>query len=293
MVLEELTGPVDHVIPADRAITVRDLLTFTAGHGFPSDFSAPIIALLVDQLKQGSPQPQTVPAPQEWMRRLGTIPLLHQPGQGWTYNAGSDILGVLIARASGQSFPDFLTTRIFEPLGMVDSAFATPDGQISRMTSFYGTDSGAGPDADADAGGLVLLDGPDGQFSTEPAFPSGASGLVSTAADLLTFGRMLLAQGRSGADQVVSAALVTEMMTDHTTPAQREAGSAFLDGQGWGYGGSVDISTSNPWTVPGRAGPPRTSCRRSSKVTILLTQVALGGPIPNPAITAFLTAAAG
>ena len=95
-VLRHLDGPVDDVVPAQRPITVEDLLTFRAGHGFPDDFSAPVVQLLFQELRQGPPHPPTVPAPDEWMRRLAGIPLLHQPGQGWTYNTGSDILGVLL-----------------------------------------------------------------------------------------------------------------------------------------------------------------------------------------------------
>lgn len=96
-VVRDLAGPVDDVVAAERAITVRDLLCFTGGYGFPSDFSAPVVQRLFD-LGQGPPQPQAVPEPDEWMRRLAGIPLLHQPGRGWTYNAQSDVLGVLIVR---------------------------------------------------------------------------------------------------------------------------------------------------------------------------------------------------
>ena len=123
MVLRALDGPVEDVVPAERAITVRDLLTFQAGHGFPANFDVPVVQLLMERLGQGPPQPQMVPAPDEWMARLGEIPLLHQPGQGWTYNTGSDILGVLLARAAGTTLGELLAEAIFEPLGMGDTAF--------------------------------------------------------------------------------------------------------------------------------------------------------------------------
>jgi CubicO group peptidase (beta-lactamase class C family) len=107
---------------------VADLLTFRAGYGFPSDFSLPAVGLLFRELKQGPPQPQLVAAPDEWMAALSRIPLLHQPGEAWLYNTCSDILGVLIARVSSRSLPEFLAERLFEPLGMADTGFEVPAG---------------------------------------------------------------------------------------------------------------------------------------------------------------------
>jgi CubicO group peptidase (beta-lactamase class C family) len=91
-------SPVDDVVPAKRPITVRDLLTFQAGYGFPPDFTLPAIQPLFTELHQGPPQPAVVAAPDEWMAMLSRIPLLHQPGEAWLYNTASDIQGVLIAR---------------------------------------------------------------------------------------------------------------------------------------------------------------------------------------------------
>ena len=157
-------GPVDDVVPADRAITVADLLTFRAGYGFPPDFSLPAVQLLVSELKQGPPQPQLVAAPEEWMAALARIPLLHQPGEAWLYNTCSDILGVLIARVSGRPLPEFLAERLFGPLGMADTGFEVPASKLGRFTSYYRT----GP-----AGALELVDAPGGQWSSRPAFPPG------------------------------------------------------------------------------------------------------------------------
>ncbi len=92
-VVRSPAGPVDDVVPAVRPITVADLLTFRAGYGFPSDFSLPVVGLLFSELKQGPPQPQLVATPDEWMAALSRIPLLHQPGEAWLYNACSDIQG--------------------------------------------------------------------------------------------------------------------------------------------------------------------------------------------------------
>ena len=267
-------GPVDDVVPAVRPITVADLLTFRAGYGFPSDFSLPAVGPLFSELKQGPPQPQLVPAPDEWMAALARIPLLYQPGEAWLYETCSDIQGVLIARVSGRPLPEFLAERLFEPLGMADTGFEVPAGQLGRFTSYYRGDP---------AGGLELVDAPGGQWSSRPAFPSGAGGLVSTAADWYSFARMLLAGGSAGGRQLLSPASVRQMTTDQLTPSQRDASRLFLEGQGWGFGGSVDVEAIDPWNVPGRygwVGGTGTAAHiipSTGTVTILLSQVELAG----------------
>ena len=137
-------------------------------------------------LGSGPPEPQVPPAPDEWMRRLSTLPLLYQPGERWLYNTGSDVLGVLIARAAGQPLEEFLRTRVFEPLGMVDTGFSTDI--VDRLGSCYTIDPATGERS--------VFDPPRGQWATPPAFPSGAGGLVSTLDDMHAFGRMLLSGGR-------------------------------------------------------------------------------------------------
>src|SRR5262249_36984748 len=242
VVVRTPASPVDDVIPAVRPITLADLLTFPAGYGFPSDFSLPAVGPLVSELKQGPPEPQLVPAPDEWMAALSRIPLLHQPGEAWLYNTCSDILGVLITRVSGRPLPEFLAERLFEPLGMVDTGFEVPVSKLDRFTSYYRTDP---------AGGLQLVAAPGGQWSSPPAFPSGAGGLVSTVDDWHCFARMLLA-GSAGDSPLLSPASVRQMTTDHLTASQRDASRLFLEGQGWGFGGSVDVEATDPWNVPGR-----------------------------------------
>ena len=104
-VLQRLDGPLDDTVPAKRPITVRDLLTFRMGFGqmmAPPDAYPILSAASEQQIGMGPPSPSQMPAPDEWMRRLGRLPLMHQPGEQWMYNTGSDVLGVLIARASGQ-----------------------------------------------------------------------------------------------------------------------------------------------------------------------------------------------
>jgi CubicO group peptidase (beta-lactamase class C family) len=283
-VVRTTASPVEDVVPATRPITVFDLLTSRAGYGFPSDFTLPAAQRLFPVQKDGR-EPQRFPPPDEWMAELSRVPLLYQPGEEWLYDTCSVLQGVLIARVSGQSLPEFLAERVFQPLGMVDSGFYVPADKLERLTSYYR----AGP-----AGGLELVDGPDGQWSTPPAFPLGNGGLVGTADDWHAFGRMLLAGGiTAGGRRLLSADSVQLMINNHTTPAQRMIGKLFLEGQGWGFGGSVDIATIDPWNVPGRygwVGGTGTSGHitpSTGTVAILLTQVAAEGPTPPEWMRAF------
>ena len=139
-VLKRIDGPLDDTVPAKRPITVRDLLTFRMGFGIimePPDTYPIQRAVSELLLGQGMPNPSTPPAPDEWIRRLGTLPLLHQPGEKWMYHTGSDVLGVLIARASGQPLETFLRERIFGPLGMKDTGFSVPAAKIDRLATSY------------------------------------------------------------------------------------------------------------------------------------------------------------
>jgi len=170
-VLRRINGPLDDTVPAARLITVRDLLTFTMGMGIPFAPSGtyPIQRALDDlQLGQGAPRSQAPPEPDEWLRRLGTLPLMHQPGERWMYNTGCDVLGALIARAAGQPFDRFLRERMFEPLGTTDTAFSVPAEKRDRLVTSYLVDPASGA--------LQPSDPPDGQWSRPPAFPSGPRG---------------------------------------------------------------------------------------------------------------------
>ncbi|MHC5257327.1 serine hydrolase domain-containing protein [Streptomyces sp. UC4497] len=282
-VVRDPAGPIEDVVPAARPITVEDLLTFRAGWGLSSDFSLPAVQPLFALMDPH--HPLRVPEPDTWLASLAGVPLLHQPGDVWLYNIGSDIQGVLISRMTGSSLPDFLAERIFEPLGMVDTGFEVPAAKHDRFTSAYL------PTAD---GGAELVDAPDGQWSSLPAFPSGAGGLASTADDWLAFARMLLAGGGS----VLSADSVRLMTTDHLTAEQRAASALFTEGEGWGFGGSVDVTRTNPYNVPGRygwVGGTGTAAHltpSTGTVTVLMTQLAMSGPTPPQIMRDFWTYAA-
>ena len=277
-------SPVGDVVPATRPITIFDLLSSCAGYGFPSDFALPAVQRLFSVQKDGR-EPQGFPAPDVWMAELAQVPLLYQPGEAWLYDTCSTLQGVLIARVAGHSLPDFLAERVFAPLGMSDTGFEVPGAKRDRFTSYYR----ANP-----VGGLELADGPDGQWSTLPQFPLGNGGLAGTADDWLAFGRMLLAEG-TAADgrRLLTADSVRLLTSDHTTPAQRDIGKLFLEGQGWGFGGSVDIAAIDPWNMPGRygwVGGTGTSAHitpSTGMIAILLTQVAADSPIPQEWMPAF------
>ncbi|KQV77920.1 hypothetical protein ASC64_03650 [Nocardioides sp. Root122] len=280
-VLRTPTGPLDETVPCARPITARHLLGCTSGLGFTT-VDSPVVPLLGERLHQGSMQVGDVPAPDVWLRRLAGIPLIHQPGEGWTYNLSYDLLGVLLARAAGASLADLMADRLLEPLGMVDTGFHVPAADVGRFTALLGRREGA----------LVVTDPSHGAFVSPPAFASGAGGLVTTADDWLAFGRMLLADGGS----LLSPASVRLLTTDHTTPQQREMAGFFLDGQGWGFGGGVDTSLREPWNEIGRYGwiggtgtsayvhPDR------GTVAVLLTQVELGAPGIEDLLKTFWTA---
>ncbi len=287
MVVREPAGPIDDVVPSVRAITLYDVMTSRAGYGFPDDFSLPAVEALFTV--QFGPLPAAVAEPDKWMATLASIPLLHQPGEAWLYNTCSDLQGVLIARVTGGTLPDFLAERIFEPLGMVDTGFFVPAAKRDRFTSLYRAST---------TGGLDLVDEPDGQWSTPPAFPSGAGGLVSTLDDWYAFGRMLLADGEANGRRLLSAKSIDRMTTDHLTAAQRDAGQLFIEGQGWGFGGSVDVAELDAWNVPGRygwVGGTGTSAHvtpSTGAVAIMFSQLEMTGPTPPTLMRDFWTYAA-
>ena len=282
-------APVDDVVPAARPITVEDLLSSRTGWGFPSDFSLPAVQALFPVQKDGRFL-QDWPDPDTWLGRLAQVPMLYQPGEAWLYGTSSDLQGILAARASGATLPDFLAERIFAPLGMTDTGFAVPEAKRHRFTTLY---------RPTPEGGLEREDTPDGEWSRVPRFHSGGGGLVSTADDWLAFARMLLDNGEANGRRVLTPASVGRMTENHLTAAQRDTAALFLEGQGWGYGGQVDVAPTDPWNVPGRygwVGGTGTTAHvvpADGTVAILLTQVSMTDPTPTPLMRDFWRSAAG
>jgi CubicO group peptidase (beta-lactamase class C family) len=237
-VLRRMDGPLEETVPAQRAITTRDLLTFTFGFGMVMEmFMAatpwPVVAA-EEELALGTVGPPDLaaqPDPDTWIANLGELPLLAQPGERWLYNTGASVLGVLLARATGMPFGEVLRTRVFEPLGMRDTSFWTAD--TARLATAYR------PTPD----GLVVWDEPDGIWSRPPTFGDGAAGLLSTVDDLLAFARMLLAGGESGdGARVLSAQAARAMCSDQLSDEQKAHGGLgedFFAGRSWGFGQAV------------------------------------------------------
>jgi CubicO group peptidase (beta-lactamase class C family) len=287
-VVRRIDGPVEDTVPAHRPITVRDLLTFRMGFG--GYFGpCPVNDAAADlQLSVGQPQPSLPPEPDEWMRRFSTLPLMCQPGERWLYHTGADVLGVLIARACGQPLETVLGQRIFEPLGMTDTAFSVPAPHIERFATSYRTVAGSGA--------LELYDGPTGQWSTPPAFPSGGAGLVSTATDFLAFAQMLL----NGGAPLLSRPSVQTMTTDQLTPEQKAVSGFFpddFDARGWGFGVGIVTRRDHPASPVGQYGWDGglgTTWRNDPSeemITILLTNAAWTSPRPPAIALDFLTGA--
>ena len=198
------------------------------------------------------------------------------------YNTGADVLGVLVARASGLPFDVFLRERLFEPLGMRDTGFSVPAEKVDRLPTEYWTDFATGE--------TVVYDGArDGEWSRPPAFPSGGGGLVSTLDDVLAFGRMMLNRGTYQNHRVLSASAVDAMTADHLTPEQRTAPDffpAWWSERGWGFGMAV---LTKPDTVgrnvgafgwDGGLGTAWCSDPAADLVTVLMTQRAWESPNP-------------
>jgi CubicO group peptidase (beta-lactamase class C family) len=228
-VLADPHGPLDDTVAAKRPITLRDLLTFTLGTGMVPAAEAGTVPI-ADALNTLG-----LPSPDEWMRRLGALPLVHQPGERWMYHTGADVTGVLIARATGMSLNDALRERICDPLGMKDTAFHVGGESIDRLATAYDRDNDA-------SGEPVVEDGPDGRFSQPRVFEAGGSGLVSTAEDYLAFASALLAGGAHNGERVLSRPSVTLMTSDHLSPAQKAVSGfwpGYFDSMGWGFGMSV------------------------------------------------------
>jgi CubicO group peptidase (beta-lactamase class C family) len=250
-VLRAIDSPLDDTLPANRPITLRDLLTFRLGIGSVMVFP-PRYPIQQAMAEAGVGPGPALPAhtPDELMKRYGSLPLVHQPGQGWLYDSGSDILGVLISRATGTSLEEFLRERIFAPLGMNDTSFSVPESKLDRLAICYWTD----PETET----LEVFDGvDDSRWASPPVFESGAGGLVSTVDDLLAFGEMMLKGGKYGSERVLSRPSVEVMTTDQITPEQKAVSSffpGFWDSHGWGFGVSIVTRRDDLAATPGRYG---------------------------------------
>jgi CubicO group peptidase (beta-lactamase class C family) len=265
-VLRNPDGPLTDTVPAQRPITVRDLLTFTWGFGMQGAMFAgpepwPIVTAAAERelYTFGPPQPAAMPDSDTWMARLGELPLLAQPGERWLYQTGSQVLGVLAARAAGVPFEQVLRERVLNPLGMRDTGFHAAD--TTRLATAY----------ENRGGHLVVTDPPEGQWSRLPLFPDGSGGLVSSADDMIAFGQMLM----RGGSPVLTPGTAAEMTRDQLTAEQRAnvwPGFSFLEDRGWGYGLSVLDDGRCTWE--GGLGTAWSNVPSQDLTVVVLTQLA-------------------
>ncbi|HEY6981857.1 serine hydrolase domain-containing protein [Reyranella sp.] len=291
-VLKSLESEVDDTVPARRAISARDLLTFTLGMGavmvWPPRY--PIQKAAAELGLAPGPNQLDIDA-DEFMRRLGTLPLMYQPGERWLYHTGSDVLGVLIARVSGQPLETFLQERLFAPLGMRDTGFQVPAAKLDRLAGAYMLEP-------AKKTLTFFDDASNSRWSRPPPFAAGGSGLVSTVDDFHAFYRMLLNKGRHGRERILARPTVELMTSDQLTASQKQGAELFFGhGASWGMGGAVVTRRTDVFATPGRFGWDGgygTSAHldpAERMIGILMTQRMMDSPVPPRVFRDFWTSA--
>jgi CubicO group peptidase (beta-lactamase class C family) len=266
-VLVDPDGPLDRTVAAVRPITVRHLLDLTCGWGCVLD-RTPLQAAMFELGVFPGP---LIPAMSgdEFVGRVAGLPLAFQPGEGWLYETGIDVLGVLLSRATGRPLSELVAERVTEPLDMTDTSFGARDA--ARLATAYR------PQGD----GLEVLDLPDGQFAGPPGFEQLSSGLVSTAPDVLRFFSAMA----DGGDPVLRLGSLAQMTADALTESQRRQARPIVGpGASWGLGTGVDLEAAEAWMAPGRwgwtGGIGTTAHVDPSRgtVAVLLTQRMMSGP---------------
>jgi CubicO group peptidase (beta-lactamase class C family) len=218
-------------VAADHAPTLRELLTHTAGLSYGFNPDDPL-----DKLYQGAQVWQS-PSLAAFAEKVAGLPLAYQPGSQWRYSLSMDVQGAIIEKLSGQSLPDFYRTRIFEPLGMADTAFHTPPEKRARLARLYRWSPRQ----------KRLVEAPNilgADHEAPPALAVGGGGLVSTLADYARFAQMLLNGGELEGRRVVSAAAVKQQMSNHLPEALTRGGfgvglQQMRPGYGHGFDGAV------------------------------------------------------
>jgi CubicO group peptidase (beta-lactamase class C family) len=249
-VLRDPNGPLDQTDPAERPITFRDLLTHRSGLTYGELHPGPIARACAEAL--GGTIDNAL-APDQWIARLATLPLIDQPGAGFHYGLSTDLLGFLIARLEGVSLGVVLERRIFRPLGMRDTGFVVPREKRGRRAGLCGFDAeGKLTGLTTAPGGHALAERPD-----EMSFESGGQGLWSTVDDYLAFARIFLGRGAVDGVRLLRPETCAMMASNQLTSEQRRTARmlgmpVFAAGHGYGMGVAVV-------TEPDQADPMR--CR--------------------------------
>lgn len=236
-VLVDPEGPLDNTVAPERPITIRQLLTHTAGIGYTITSKGPLLDAYVENGIVGGrvsrfpipgvPNPTPAPGLEVWTDRLASLPLAYQPATKWSYSNSIDLLGRVIEVASGMDFEAFLKTRMFEPLGMNSTWMTVPESEKGRLTDNYGILGET----------LLPLDpGANSIFLDEPKVPAGGGGLVSSPKDYDRFLRMLLGYGKLGDERIMSEEAV-RVGTSDLIPETVDLAGSWMVGQGHGAGG--------------------------------------------------------
>lgn len=244
-VLRRPDAALDDTVPATRAITLEDVLSFRLGWGIDFNPEAPFVRATTELPGFGMPNPASPYTPDAWMKAMGALPLQAQPGERWLYTAGANVLGVLVARASGQPLETVFQERVLGPLGMTDTAFHVPAAKASRLITGYMNNNGK----------LVPFEPYNDMFLKAPNFPAGDSGLVSTAGDYGAFAKFMFSGLAPSGKRLLSEASIKAMTTNRLTPAQMKDGEMILGpGRGWGLGLGVQVQASPYGVQPGAYG---------------------------------------
>jgi CubicO group peptidase (beta-lactamase class C family) len=296
-VLRALDSPLDDTVPADRPITVEDVLSFRLGFGCimtPGAYPIADAEASLGLKTLGPPWPPVLLTSDEWIAALGGLPLMDQPGQRWRYNTGATVAGILIERVTGLPLPQVLAKRVFEPLGMTDTGFHVPAAKLDRFTSMYAPPGFLGSARD----GLELFDAAEGWYATPPLLPDGAAGLVSTVYDLWAFAAML-----AGGSSLLAPESRRLMLRDRTTARDKAENPWFfgVEGQsGWGLmmsvpaDGALTAATDGSPRGYGWEGGSGTTWRTdpaTGLTAILLTQRMMTSPEPPEVFRDFWAAA--
>jgi CubicO group peptidase (beta-lactamase class C family) len=245
-VLRRPDGPLQDTYPAPRAITIEDLMTHRAGLAYSFTARGPLAQAMKERFGFEFDSART---PDEWMKTLAALPLSYAPGQRFNYSHATDLLGVIIGRATGLGVRAAMRQLLFDPLNMVDTDFWIPPEKRDRAAVLYRSSA---------PGNFLRVDLPGFMGPAPPSFCAGGQGLVSTADDYLAFARMLVQGGENSGTRVLSEASLRLMTTNRLSPAQRrnlQFGIPFFMGQGFGLGLSViDDAKRNAWMGAGRPG---------------------------------------